>query len=497
MNKHKNNIDQVGADSVGRAARNGMVWTGFQVGGRNLLSIMATAVLARLLTPNDYGLIGMVATLTAFLQVFSEMGLSWATIQKRTLSYPQVINLWWVNAAIGSFLWIICFFVAPHIAIFFNQPELTAITKIMGASFLLAGVGVQPLAVMTRQMRFKEITVIDLASLTSGLVAGIYLAFWGYGYWALVLQALVYQSTKSILLLYRSQFLFQLPTRGVGTLALISFGGLFAVNGLMIYIARSLDSVLIARWWGAEDLGYYSRAYFLMLLPSTIAAGALTSLMVPSLSALKHDRDRFGSAYRRSVTLVAFVACPMSVGLALTAADTVTLIYGERWLPVVPILIWLSLAGVTQPIYNTNGWLFTAVGRPKPYLWLTIVNAIILAIAFVISVRFGVTALAGTYGVVMGLLITWPALWWAHRVAQINFRETVNSLLPVLYCVLLMIFTVSAVSQFTEFLSLRAAFSLPIKVLFGVTSYLVAAKFFMDPQLLREIVRMGSQIAKR
>ena len=483
-------VDRVSEAEVGRRARQGAVWSIFQIGGRNLISLATTAFLARILVPDDYGLIGMVATLTALLLVFSDMGLSWATVQRENLTKIQVSNLFWVNIAAGALLWGICLASAPMVAAFYHRPELVAITSVMGASFALAGIAVQPFALMHRQMRYREIASIEIFALLVGAGAGIVSAISGHGYWALVVQSLTMQVVRSLLVLPRSG-LNILPLRfGANTRSLLAFGGLLAVNGLLIYLARNLDSVLIGRWWGSEALGYYNRAYFLMLLPSMLATGVLTNLMVPSLAAFQNDSDRLGAAYRRAVVLVALIGSPLAAGLALTAEESVRLIYGEKWLPVAPMVVWLSIAGITQPIYNTTGWLFTAVGKAKAYLLLTLTNAMVLAVAFFVAVAHGPLAVAAAYGIVMGLFLLPPALWWAHRCATIQLRQTTLLLLPVGVCLVAMTCAVIASAKFAAWVGLGWQMTFGIKVVTGVLVYLAVAAIILPEHIRYEIFKV-------
>lgn len=490
MRSSSGHVSQVQAADVGRRVRSGAVWSLLQVGGRNLLSVGVTAVLARLLSPDDYGLIGMVATLTALLLVFSDMGLSWATVQRKTLSEEQVSNLFWLNSGVGALLWAFCLFLAPHVVDFYGRPELRGVTLLMGASFLLSGLAVQPFALLSRQMAFKRITVIELTAQVVAAVVGVCSAYSGLGYWALVIQGLVGQSLRLILGFPASGLRVHRPRMGVGTRSLVGFGGLLALNGLLIYFARNLDNVLIGKYWGSEELGYYGRAYFLMLLPSTLAAGALASLMVPALSALQGDTARLESAYRRALRLVAFVGCPMSVGLALTAKEAVQLIYGELWAPVVPMLLWLSVAGITQPIYNTTGWLFTSTGRARAYFWLTLANGLILSAAFFWAAPRGAIAVSATYGVVMGLALLLPSLHVAHRVAGLSLWRSLKDLWPVLLTVAIMAASVYLVGQFSEWIGLSWYWTFGIKVLVGVVTYSVAACLLLREMLNSDLVSL-------
>jgi PST family polysaccharide transporter len=230
-----------------------------------------------------------------------------------------------------------------------------------------------------------------------------------------------------------------------------------------------------------------------MLLPSMLATGVLTNLMVPSLAAFQDERERFAAAYRRAVTLVALVGCPMAVGLALTAQEAVTLIYGGKWLAVAPMVTWLSIAGITQPFYNTTGWLFTAVGKAKAYLLLTVTNAVILVAAFFLAVPYGVLAVAAAYGVVMGLLLLGPAMWWAHQCAAIKLRDTAIQLLPVFLCVAVMACAVIASGQAAAFIGLDWLWNLFIKVVVGVLVYGFCAYRFMPAHVKSEIFGIFSR----
>lgn len=489
-------LAHVDASKVGALARKGAFWSVIQIVARNVVSIGSTAVLARLLSPDDYGLMGMVATLTALLLVFSDMGLSWATIQRRELTQAQVSNLFWINVGAGLVLWLACILVSPMMARFYGREELQLVTAILGASFLIGGLSVQPFALLKRRMDFRTVARIEIAAGVVAAVTAVSCAMAGLGYWALVVQALAGQFTRAVLSIPASRIRLQAPVGGVGTRGMVGFGGLLAVNGLLIYLARNLDSVMIGKVWGTEQLGFYDRAYFLMLLPSMLATGALANLMVPSLSALRHERERFGDAYRRALRMVAFVGCPMAAGLALVAPEAVRLVYGEKWLPVVPILAWLSLAGVTQPIYNTTGWLFTAAGKAKLYLWLTVVNAVALTAAFYWGVQRGAVGVAMAYGVTMGLVLLVPALWIAHRAADLGLAKTWRAIAPVCYSILIMGVCVLIADRVFEALNLPWLLRFVIKITVGVLSYFCAIWILARPLLRDDVLPMMPEVVR-
>ncbi|MBV4396105.1 lipopolysaccharide biosynthesis protein [Advenella alkanexedens] len=465
------NISSVDKSEVGNHARKGVKWTALQIVARNVLSLGTTAVLARLLNPGDFGLVGMVATLTALLMVFSDMGLSWATIQRQQLSKSQVSNLFWINTGIGILLWFLCIAGSPLVANFYGEPKLMAITAALGAGFVLSGITAQPIALLNRSMNYKATAQIEVLALVVGAGSALAAAFYGLGYWALVIQSLSTGMVRMLLAVPMSHIQISAPRRGVGTLSLVTFGGMLALNGLLIYLARNLDSVLIGKYWGAEELGFYNRAYFLMLLPSMLATGLLTNLMVPSLSALQGNKERFGNAYRKALCMVALIGCPMALGLALTANEMVYLIYGEKWKPVVPLLIWLSIASITQPLYNTTGWLFTAAGKAKEYLWLTVINGFLLSISFFLALPYGALGIAKAYGIVMGIVIFFPALWLAHKIADLSFTQSLKKLIPVAICLICMCSATLSIEQIMIYFQFSWQVTLVSKITIGITIY--------------------------
>lgn len=482
-------VDFVPVDQVGDHARRGAVWSGLQIVVRNAISVGSTAILARLLSPGDYGLTAMVATLTALLLVFSDMGLSWATIQRAWLTRAQVTTLFWINAAAGAGLWLVCVALAPLIAGFYGRTELVAVTMAMGAGFLISGLAAQPMALMTRSMDLRRIALIEITGVVVGVMTAIAVAGAGGGYWALVAQGLANALARTTLALTLGPWRFALPRRGVQVWALISFGGLLTANGLLLYLTRTLDSVLIGRVWGADALGLYSRAYFLMLLPTFLINGVLTRLVVPSLAALQDDRARFAEAYRRTLRLAAYAGMPMAVGLGLTAGHAVQIIYGANWTGVVPILMWLSIAAVTQPIYDANGWLFTAAGQGQAFLGLTAVNVVVLSAMFVLTVSYGAVAMARGYGLIMGLIIPLPALWLAHRAVGIRLGPTLKVLAPVVLLNGLMGTAVWTSGLVLEQAGLPWLTTFAVQVGTGVAVYLVLTPILLQDMVARDLVR--------
>lgn len=481
-------VTSIDKAEIGSKIRMGVKWSALQIIARHLLSLGTTAVLARLLSPGDFGLVGMVATLTALLLVFSDMGLSWATIQRQQLTKFQVSNLFWINTGVGVLLWGVCILAGPGVADFYGEQELVGITTALGAAFLVSGIAAQPMALLNRTMNYKAVALIEVFSIATGAAAALVGAYYGLGYWALVIQNLVSAAVRVLLALPMSGIAISAPKADAGTRKLITFGGLMAMSGIFSYLACSLDSVLVGKYWGAEELGFYNRAYFLMLLPSVLSSGILTKVMVSSLSVIQDDQERFATVYRKGMKLAVFVGCPMALGLALTADEMILLIYGEKWQSTVPIFMWLSIISVTQPLNNASGWLFTAAGKARAYLYFNIVAGLILGACFYFSAPWGTLAIARVNGIVMGIGLISFSLWTSHRASGLSLKKTIFFVLPVVPCLALMGLSVLLVSFICDAFGFGFLVTLALKVFFGFSSYLCFSFLLMSDFLKADVL---------
>jgi PST family polysaccharide transporter len=458
-------IENVGVSEVPSLARKGALWSGALVAAQQVVRLLATMALARLLLPSDYGLVAMAAALTAFIQVFSDAGLPLATIQRENVTESQIHNLFWLNVAFGVALTAATIAVSPAASWFFARHELRGVVSTLGLVFLFGSPGAQPIALLRRSMRFKALAIVEVIALIAAAVFAVAAALFGAGYWALVVQSITGVVVRTGLSFLATGYRPRLPRLGVGTWPLITFGGYLAAYGILVYFSRNVDKILIGKIWGAEELGYYGRAYFLMLLPS------------------QGDREKLGEAYRKAVQAVALIAVPAAVGIGFCSFGLVRLVYGPQWLPVGPILAWLAVAGATQPIYNSYGWLFTAVGDGKGALLWGSFSTLVLASAFGVGVRWGATGVAVAYAMAMGLALTVPGLFAAHRSARISFKATLGTLVPVAGATTLMTAVLVALGRISTFHGWPWHVNLIAKIVVGVFAYAVAIHFLFENRL--------------
>ena len=414
---------------IGLLARRGAWWSALLSVTRNALGLAATVLLSRLLVPDDYGLVGMAATMTVFLQAFADMGLSWATIQRKRLTRAEVDNLFWINAAVGILLWGVSAVCAPGLAVFFGRGELTGLAIWMGAAFAVSGLAVQPMAVLVRSMRFKAIFWVEFMAVAVGAATAAAMAVMGFGFWALVGQILASHSARLMLVLAASRYVPGPPTADRKTLSLLKFGGALAVYNMINYVSRNFDNVVIGWSCGSVSLAYYSRAYFLMSIPALLSSNTLTGVMVTSMSTLRHDPAQMAHAYRKAISAIALTGLPMAGFLFVAAPELVRMLYGPRWSPVVPPLRWLAVAAMVQVVMATSGWLYIVTGRGWTMVWVGSVTAAVLVIAFLVGIRWGIEGVAATYAVA-NLVLFVPLMAAGHQVASMRLSDTLRALLP-------------------------------------------------------------------
>lgn len=369
---------------------------------------MATAVvLARMLTPADFGLVAMVNALTSFLRMFRDAGLSTATIQKQEITHSQVSNLFWINVSITSALTFLLMAVAPGVAWFYGDSRVTAITIILALTFVLSGLTVQHIAILTRQMRFRAIALIDIGGIVAGLAAGIIMARSGWGYWSLVGSQLAISITEVALTWSISPWRPGLPTAKSGTRAMLNFGASLTVSNFMRRVAQGADQLLIGRFFGAEPLGLYTRALALLMRPLDQFITPFDTIFIPMLSRLQQQPERYRQAFLQAFGTIALFSFPMAAVLLALSEPIVLALLGVRWAAVVPIFAALSLAALHIPLGYATMWLLTTQGRSRDVLLAGLMFSVVSVISCFAGIAWGVLGVAVAYSV-GGVLVRLP-----------------------------------------------------------------------------------------
>ena len=398
------------ADLGRRSARGGVVTLVAQ-GLKFLIFTGATVVLARLLTPQDYGLVGMVTIIVSFVGMFQYLGLSTATVQWAELGHRQVSTLFWVNLALSAAITLLVMASAPLVAWFYGEPRLAAVTVGFAAAILLRGLSIQHEALLVRQMRFAAIAANDLVALLLGLAAAIVAALGGWGYWALVLNQLVMTGSTAAGVWIACGWRPGLPARSTGLRRMLSFGGNLTGFNLVNFVARNIDNLLIGKVWGALQLGLYSRAYQLLLLPLDQVNAPFGAVAVPALSRLNETPERYRAAFLKILEKIAMLAMP-GVAFMIASADwLVLLMLGPQWTGTALIFRLLGAAAIAQPLTKSAQWLFTTQGRTREIFRWGLIGGAIAVASIVAGLPWGAVGVATTYALT-DLCLTTPLLFW-------------------------------------------------------------------------------------
>jgi PST family polysaccharide transporter len=383
----------IGADIARRSAR-GVAATVTAQGLKFAVQTTATMVLARLLTPADFGLVAMVAAFTGFVGLFKDLGLSIATVQRREINHAQISSLFWTNVGLSVVLMGVVAMAAPAVAGFYNEPRLMWITIAVGGTFILGGLSTQHTALLQRQMRFEALAAIQVVSLLAGSTAGIVLAWRGAGYWSLVAMSAVTALTDAIMVWSVVRWRPGRPGIGRGVIDMLRFGRDVTAFNCLNYLSRNVDNVLIGNAWGPGALGIYSRAYSLLLFPLQQVNAPIAAVAIPALSRLQGNPAQFRRYYCRMVQLIAYVAIPLVMLLAILANEVVLIVLGDQWVDAARIFRIFSLFAMSQSILTTVGWVLASLGRTRRMLALGIVTAVCVVVAFAIGLPWGPVGVA-------------------------------------------------------------------------------------------------------
>ncbi|MEZ5329500.1 MAG: lipopolysaccharide biosynthesis protein [Verrucomicrobiales bacterium] len=371
-----------------------------------VLQIGSAVVLARLLQPGDFGVVAMVTSITSFVYILGEGGLSIATVQSREISNAQVSALFWINVGVSMTLALTVVGVGPLLSWFYHERRLSGIAMVVAITFAIRGLMVQHQALLRREMRFVALGTSNIGAICAGAVCSISLAISGFGYWALVWGMVVTEAARCLQLWIWSAWIPGRFERDIGIGSMVAFGGQMTLGSLMSQFARSLDNLLIGWRYGDVSLGHYSRSQTIMIVPVSQFLAPLTGVMEPLLSRLQDDRERYRKAFMNAYWGVGVAIAPVFLICAILAEQMVMILFGEKWLDASPIFAWLSIVGAFMPLGYAVNWLFATQGRGKEMLTMMTFNSIVIVIAFLAGLPFGPVGVAAAFA--LSILVRMP-----------------------------------------------------------------------------------------
>lgn len=390
-------------------------------------------VVSRYVSPEDFGIAGMILSFVAFLVLF-DTGLTWATVQSPSLDREKVDSLFAFGVLWGLVLWVAAAIAGPWLASFYAQPELGSISIVMGAAVFLNSLTTQPAALLKRQLRQKTTNIIDTVALIVSSLVAIVLAVKGGGYWAVIGQAVAVQLVRSVLSIFYSGYRPSWPTRCANALPELKIGMGLALSNFICYFQLYLGGILVGRYFGSYVLGNYQKAYGVKSMPTAYATMVVTDVMVSSLAALSNDQKRMRAAYHKALRLTAFVGCPAGAMLYAIAPEVIRILYGSQWVAAVPLLEWYSFAAAALPISTSTIWLFLAGGHVRLQLKMNITLSVLAIATLMLTVQvFGtVESVVAAESILFAGPYLMVNIAVSHRAAGIKLLQTFKILLPIL-----------------------------------------------------------------
>ena len=392
-----------------------------------IIQMIGVVILARLLKPSDFGLVAMVASSYAFFRVLRNLGLTDATIQEKEINHKKISTLFWINVSFSILLTLTFMAFGPLISWFYKEPRVTSIAILFSLDLFFGGLATQHRALLKRNFQFYKDAAIEIPAAMIGFGTAIYLAWTGWGYWAIVsrwvVSAMVEVTGAWILCRWRPG----LPVVGTGVLPMVKFGMNMLGNFSVSAFSRNLDKILIGWRYGSLPLGYYDRAYHLFTLPTQRVSEPLTHVAVATLSKLREDLDKYRSYYLNAVSTIAFIGFPISAILTVMSDDVILLILGPQWGKAAEILSVFGVAIGIQMIYTTNAWIHISMGRSDRWFRWSIIGAICTALSYLIGLSYGAIGVAIAYTISLYLLIG-PCLWYAAKPINLRLKSILSAI---------------------------------------------------------------------
>ena len=449
---------------------NSVAWNGVGNVTGQVLRVLTLVIMARLLTPEDYGVFAILMIFVGFFSVFGHMGISQAVIYLDNPSGRMLSSIFYLNFSVGVALYLILFVLAVPIAAFFERIELVDLLRVIGIVLILEALQAVQKALLQKKIEFRKVVFVEVGSQVFGSAVGIGMAVAGYGVASLVFMALTGAAARTVFLWrgagWYPSFMFSWADIHVIWNYCFNLTGFSIIN----YFARNADNFLIGKFLGSSVLGVYNMAYNIMLYPLNNVAGVIVRVLFPALSTIKNDNQGLKQAYLKVIRFIALVTFPLMFGLAVVSDTFVLVVFGERWHSLAPLLLILSTVGLLQSIVTTVGTIYMLKGTTSLMFKIGAINAGVVVLSFIIGLPFGVKGVAIAYALA-NLILLYPNLKLAWDQIDLGIMEALNELKHFFLSSMVMAIVVQLLGQWMGELDLPLYSILGLQVGFGVFVY--------------------------
>ncbi len=422
-----------------QSATSGVKWSAISQAGRQITQLATTIVLARLLSPSDFGLMGMATVVIGFVALFKDLGTAAAVIQRKEPSENLLSSIFWINAVFGLAAMAALFTLAPLVADLFQEPRLTPMLQWLSLTFFFSGLSILQQALLERNLAFRTLAKVEIGAVVLGAIVGVGSALAGAGVWSLVYQSLTVVTVTTVLLWMSARWIPRFVLSWAEVRSISSYSLNLTAFNTFNYFSRNADYFLIGRFLGAQALGYYTLAYRILLYPLQSVSAVIGRVTFPLYAQLQDDNPRFRRVYLRIARVIAALTFPMMLGLWVVAGPFVLTLFGAQWSPVIALLIIFIPVSMAQSIITTVGAIYQVKGRTDWMFRWGVGSSLLAVLGFVIGLRWGIIGVAVSYAVVTAML-AYPNFAIPFRLINLRVSELLKAVWdPFRYSIAMMI----------------------------------------------------------
>lgn len=464
----------------------GLKWNTLSQLGRQTLQWSTTLVLARVLSPDDFGAASIAFVVTGFTSLFKDLGIGTAIIREKELDPPLLNSLFWVSAGFGILLCAMLWCSAPVIGAFFHQPRLARMLQVLSAAFLISGLSVVPQALLERKLAFSELARIELAATLLAAIVAVAMAWAGRGVWSLVAQNVCLTVASTAGIIWAANWRPAIAFNGARLKGVAGFGANLVAFNIWNYLSRNIDNLLIGKFLGTADLGVYALAYKVMLYPIQNISGVVGRVLYPRLAMMQGDDGKIRNLYLRINYGIALIAFPLMAGMFIAATPLVQLFFGSKWAALPMLIRILAPVGLIQSVATTVGSLYQIKNRTDLLFYWGVGSSLMILLGFLVGLHWGVIGMAAAYAAV-NLLLVYPNFAVPFRLIGMKTGDLFRHLAAPMLSSGLMLVVLVPVARWlprtgTEALSLTAIF------LVGTGCYCIVS-WMTSKQRIHEVIR--------
>ena len=414
-----------------RSVQGGLLILGAQ-GAKFVTKFASAVVVARLLTPADFGMVAMVSPILGFLNTFNDLGFGQAIVQTPEITKDQISALFWRNMLISAGLAALLSLIAPLVGMLYREPRTTSLLISMAALLVLGTLGLVPNALLKREMRFGPLSFIDVAGLVAGTAVTIATAAWGFRYWSLVIGQVATSMTSVVLAFFYARWLPTRATKGTNIGAFVRFGANLTLVNVATYFSMTADNMIVGAVAGKVELGLYDRSYTLTIGPLTQLLSPISQVSVPLLSRLQDQPDLYKRSYNNMLRMALILTMPAMLFCVVLAKPLVPLMLGAKWTLAAPIFAWVCFGGLVAPLFSSTGWIFTTQNRTGEQMRASVVTAIISIASFATGVHWGAVGVACVSALSFSFIQVPYMLYVMTRRGIVTAQDILRTLTPFL-----------------------------------------------------------------